>query len=145
MPTPHRLLDPDTLPRPTGFSQVVIPAPGRTIYLAGQIAQRADGTIPQVGIVEQFDLAAANVVRALAAVGARPEHLVQMLIFTSDLDAYRASLAPIGEAYRRHVGRHYPAMSLFEVSRLFDDGALVELVCTAVVPDDPAGRPPGEG
>lgn len=138
MTGPHQLLDPDALARPRGFSQVVIPAAGRTVYLAGQIAQRRDGSVLEGDIVEQFDLAAGNVVRALQAAGARPEHLVQMLIFTSDLDAYRGSLPGIGSAYRRHFGRHYPAMSLFEVSRLFDDGALVELVCTAVIPEEAA-------
>jgi len=38
----------------------------------------------------------------------------------------------VGEAYRRHFGRHYPAMALLEVSRLFDPEAKVELMAIAV-------------
>ncbi len=41
----------------------------------------------------------------------------------------------LGEAYRRHFGRHYPAMALFEVTGLFDPASQVELMCVAVVPD----------
>jgi hypothetical protein len=41
----------------------------------------------------------------------------------------------LGACYRRHFGRHYPAMALFEVARLFDEPCQVELVCMAVVPE----------
>ncbi len=130
----HHLVNPETLSPPTGFSHVVVPAAGRTIYLAGQAAQLPDGSIGGAGLVEQFALAAANVATALRAAGAEPHHLVSLLIFVTDLEDYRVRLAEIGPAYRAVFGRHYPAISLFEVSRLFDPAALVELVATAVVP-----------
>jgi enamine deaminase RidA (YjgF/YER057c/UK114 family) len=57
-----------------------------------------------------------------------------MLIFVTDAAEYRASLKGIGVAWRRHLGDHYPAVSLFEVSSLLDPEAKVELVGTAVVP-----------
>ncbi len=85
--------------------------------------------------MEQFDVAAGNVVAALAAAGARPEHLVSMLIFTTDAAAYRSNLRALGDVYRRHFGSHYPAIAFFEVAGLFDPAALVELVGAAVVPD----------
>ena len=46
-----------------------------------------------------------------------------------------ATLAELGAAYRRHLGRHYVATALFEVAGLFDPAAEVELVGIAVVPD----------
>jgi enamine deaminase RidA (YjgF/YER057c/UK114 family) len=85
--------------------------------------------------VEQFDRAAANVVVALQAAGAAPEHLVSIQIFVTHLDEYRASLDELSSVYRRHFGKHYPAVSLFEVTGLFDPAAKVELVCIAVVPE----------
>jgi enamine deaminase RidA (YjgF/YER057c/UK114 family) len=51
----------------------------------------------------------------------------------TDRAAYLASLKALGEAWRRQMGRHYPAMALVEVSALVDDGALVEVEATAVV------------
>lgn len=130
--SPHELRNPDTLPRPRGFTHVVIAQPGRAVYLAGQTAQQADGQVPDGTIVEQFDLAAENVVRALNAAGARPHDLVSMQIFVTDVAEYRASSKAIGEAYRRHFGTHYPAMALLEVRRLFHPQAKVELMCVAV-------------
>jgi enamine deaminase RidA (YjgF/YER057c/UK114 family) len=130
--SPHEIRNPETLPRPSGFSQVVIAQAGRTVYLAGQTAQGAEGSIAATTVAEQFDLAARNVVLALEAAGAHPQDLVSMQIFVTDIAEYRASAKVIGEAYRRHFGRHYPAMALLEVRRLFDPAARVELVCIAV-------------
>ena len=49
------------------------------------------------------------------------------------MTAYRAALYPLGRAWRRHFGTHYPAMGLFGVTGLFDPDALVEVMGVAVV------------
>jgi enamine deaminase RidA (YjgF/YER057c/UK114 family) len=126
--TPHRIVNPEALAPPAGFAHAVVAAPGRTIYLGGQIGAGAT-------IAEQFGGAADAVVTALGAAGGRPEHLVSLTIFVTDVEAYRAALREIGDAYRQRFGKHYPAMALFGVSALFEPDALVELVGVAVVPD----------
>ena len=136
MTTPHEIVNPATLAAPVGFSHAVVAAPGRTVYLGGQAAHDADGNIVAESIPEQFAQAARNVISALESVGARVEHLVSMQIYVTDVEDYRASLPQLGDAYREHLGQHYPAIALFEVKGLFDPAAKVELVCTAVVPDD---------
>ena len=135
MTSPHEILNPPVLARPVGFSHAVVAAPGRTVYLGGQAAIDAEGTIVGTSMAEQFEMAAANVVVALNAAGAHPEDLVSMQIFVTDIEAYRSALSDLANAYGAHFGRHYPAIALFEVTRLFDPAALVELVCVAVVPD----------
>jgi enamine deaminase RidA (YjgF/YER057c/UK114 family) len=130
--SPHEIRNPETLPAPRGFSHAIIAQGGRTIYLAGQTAQTADGTIAGATMAEQFDVAAGNVVKALEATGAHPQDLVSMQIFVTDITEYQRASKNIGEAYRRHFGRHYPAMALLEVSRLFDPEAKVELMAIAV-------------
>jgi enamine deaminase RidA (YjgF/YER057c/UK114 family) len=130
--SPHEIRNPETLPAPKGFSHAIIAQGGRTVYLAGQTAQTADGTIAGATMAEQFDVAAGNVVKALEAAGAHPQDLVSMQIFVTDLAEYRRSSKQIGEVYRRQFGRHYPAMALLEVSRLFDPKAKVELIAIAV-------------
>ena len=134
MTSPHEILNPPSLAEPVGFSHVVVAAPGRTIYLGGQAAHDATGALVGDSIAEQFEQAAANVVAALDAAGAGPEHLVAMQIYVTDVAAYRAALSDLSVAYRKHFGRHYPAIALLEVTGLFDPAALVELVCVAVVP-----------
>ena len=134
MTTPHEILNPPELAAPQGFSHAVVSGPGRTIYLGGQIGCDTEGRLLGTSIAKQFDAAAANVVVALAAAGAAPEHLVSMQIFVTDLAEYRDALADVGRRYRAHFGSHYPAVALFEVNGLFEPGAKVELVCTAVIP-----------
>jgi enamine deaminase RidA (YjgF/YER057c/UK114 family) len=130
---PHRNINPDTLPPPTGFSHVTVPAPGTTVYLAGQTGHRADGSIDD-DLVRQFDQACANVIEAVRAAGGGPEHLARLLIYVTDVAGYRSRRKEIGEAYRRHFGSHYPAMALLGTTELVDPAARVELVGVAVVP-----------
>ena len=130
----HELINPPSLPRPRGFSHAVAAAPGRVVYLGGQAGHRSDGTLRGPGLLDQLDQALANVVTALDAAGGQPLHLVSIQILVTDAGAYRSHLDEIGEIWRRHLGRHYPAVALVEVSGLFDPEAMVELLCVAVVP-----------
>jgi enamine deaminase RidA (YjgF/YER057c/UK114 family) len=133
--SPHRIINPPGLAPPTGFAHAVVAAPGRTVYLGGQAAQAPDGSIIGGNVVEQFEVAAGNLLTALTAAGGRPDHLVSIQIFVTDAPAWRAAQPELGIAWRRHFGRHYPAVALFQVAALFDPDAQVELVATAVVPD----------
>jgi enamine deaminase RidA (YjgF/YER057c/UK114 family) len=120
---PHRIVNPPELPDPPGFSHAVVA--GGAIYLAGQIG--AGETI-----VEQFDAAAANLMIALKAAGGEPTDLVSLQVFVTDVAEYKAELMPLGRAWRRHFGHHYPAMGLFGVTQLFEPWAKVELMGIAV-------------
>jgi enamine deaminase RidA (YjgF/YER057c/UK114 family) len=118
---------------PTGYAHALIAAPGRTVHLGGQTAQAPDGTIQGVTIVEQFDLAARNLIEALRAAGGEPDDLVSLQVFVTNLAAYRLSMRALGVIWRQHFGRRYPAMAVIGVTELFDPRALVELVGVAVV------------
>jgi enamine deaminase RidA (YjgF/YER057c/UK114 family) len=137
---PHRIVNPPGLAPPTGFAHAVVAAPGRTVYLGGQAAQAPDGSITGSGVVEQFEVAAGNLLAALAAAGGQPEHLVSVQIFVTDAAAWGGVPRGLGVYWRPPLCRHYPAVALFQVAALFDPAAQVELVATAVVPDLPAAR-----
>jgi enamine deaminase RidA (YjgF/YER057c/UK114 family) len=130
----NRIVNAPGLAEPVGFAHAVVAGPGDTVYLGGQTAQGPDGAIVGTTMAEQFDVAAGNVVTALAAAGAAPDHLVSLIIYTTDVAAYRASLKELGPLWRKHFGRHYPAVALLGVAALFDDDATIELVGTAVIP-----------
>jgi enamine deaminase RidA (YjgF/YER057c/UK114 family) len=132
--SPHEVVTAPGLAEPVGFAHAVVAAPGRTVYLGGQTAQGPDGAIVGDTLVAQFDRAAGNVVAALAAAGGAPEHLVSLVIYTPVVGEYRAALRELGPVWRRHFGRHYPAVALLGVAELFDEAAKVELVGTAVIP-----------
>ena len=78
MTSPHQILNPAELGPPSGFSHAVIAAPGKLVFLGGQTAHDSSGSLPEGGVVEQFDAAAGNVLIALkeaGSVGGRPcEH-----------------------------------------------------------------------
>jgi enamine deaminase RidA (YjgF/YER057c/UK114 family) len=124
----HRIVTPPDLEEPVGYAHAVVAAHGRTVYLGGQVGAGES-------VVDQFDAAAANLVTALRAAGGEPDHLVSVVVYATDLDEYRASLRELGEVWRRHFGRRYPAMALVGVSGLLDPDARVELQGVAVVPD----------
>lgn len=132
--TPHEIVTAPSLAPPVGFSHAVV-ASGRTVYLGGQTAQGSDGAIVGKTLVEQFDVAAGNVVTALAAAGGLPEHLVSLVIYTTAMEEYRRSPKELGAAWRAHFGRHYPAVALLGAAELFDPAAKVEIVGTAVLPE----------
>lgn len=129
----NRVVNSPALAEPVGFAHAVVAGPGRTVYLGGQTAQGRDGAIAGEGLVAQFDRAAANLCEALRAAGGASGDLVSLQVFVTDAGAYRAARAELGPVWRRHFGRHYPAMALLEVGALADPDAAVELMGVAVV------------
>jgi enamine deaminase RidA (YjgF/YER057c/UK114 family) len=125
------LVNSPDLAAPVGFSHAV--RAGDTVYLGGQVAQAWDGAVVGETIAEQFDVAAGNLVTALRAAGGEPEDLVSLQVFVTAVSEYRRSLGELGDVWRRHFGRRYPAMGLFGVTELFDPAAKVELMGVAVI------------
>lgn len=130
----HRILHPDGWARPRGYENG-ISAQGRTIMVAGQIGWNAQQQLVAGDLVAQARQALQNIVAILAVDGARPEHLVRLTWYVTDRKAYLDAGAALGAAYRDVIGRHFPAMTAVAVSALIEEGALVEIEATAIVPD----------
>ena len=119
------IVNPPELPEPVGYAHAVV-AKG-AVYLGGQIGEGAT-------VIEQFDSATGKLLTALKAAGGEPDHLVSLVIYTTEIEEYRASTSELGEVWRRHFGRRYPAMALVGVAALFEPDAKVELMGVAVIP-----------
>jgi enamine deaminase RidA (YjgF/YER057c/UK114 family) len=130
----HEAVNPPGMIAPSGFSHAMVAEMGRTVWIAGQIAVDDEGAVHGDNFVAQFDLALTNVVSALRAAGAAPEHVVMMTIFTTAMDGYRTSLAELGPIWRERMGRHYPAVAMLGVTELVEPDAVVEIVAVAVLP-----------
>jgi enamine deaminase RidA (YjgF/YER057c/UK114 family) len=126
-------VNPPTLAKPSGFSHAVVADGGRVVFLAGQVALDADGAVVGDTVAEQFERALGNLLEALRAAGGSPADLASLTVYAVDLDGYRAQAREIGQAWRRLVGREYPAMAAIGVSRLWDPAALVEIQGHAVI------------
>ncbi len=131
----YEIFNPGALGEPRGWNNgMLAPAGGRVLFVAGQTARDASGRVPDVGFVEQFDQALANVLAVVREAGGAPDHIGRLTVYVTDMDAYRESLASLGPAWRERMGRHYPAMALVEVRSLVDPEALVEIEATAILP-----------
>jgi enamine deaminase RidA (YjgF/YER057c/UK114 family) len=123
------IINPSPLGRPSGWNHGMLgPAGGRVLFVAGQTAAGA------AGIVEQWERALERVVTVVRAAGGAPEDIGRMTVYVTDRAAYLAARRALGDVHRRHMGKHYPAMALVAVKALVDEGALVEIEATAVIP-----------
>jgi enamine deaminase RidA (YjgF/YER057c/UK114 family) len=130
-----KLINPDSLGAPSGFSNgVLVDSGGKLLFIAGQIAWDKDQTIVSEDFVEQFDKALSNVVAVLRAAGGEPDNLVRLVIYVTNKIEYRERTKEVGERYRKHLGKHFPAMVLVQVAGLLDDRAKVEIEGMAVIP-----------
>lgn len=129
-----QVIQPEGWAPPKGYSNGIV-ATGKMLFIAGQVGwnpRSAKEEFPPT-FAEQFDQALSNVCEVLKAAGGRPEQLVRLTIYVTDKQTYLASLKACGAAWKRHVGKHYPAMALVQVAGLVEDGALVEIEATAVL------------
>lgn len=131
------VINPPSLAAPRGYSNGLVMTCGRVLFVAGQIGWTRDAKLVDGGMATQFAQALANVADVVREAGALPEHVGRLTIYVTDKRAYLAATKEIGAAYRAVFGRHYPAMSLVQVADLLEDGAMVEIEATAVIPDVP--------
>lgn len=103
---------------------------GNLIWVSGVVGMRADGSIPD-DTVAQFDIAMDALDACLRAAGGKPEHVVKVQVFLTDITE-RASINPRRIDY---FGENRPASTLVEVSALVDPRMKVEIECQAAIPD----------
>jgi creatinine amidohydrolase len=127
------VVNPPALAPPRGFSHGVAAAPGDTfLHVAGQTAAGADG-VAAGSFVEQFERALIAVLAVVQSAGGHASDVARMRIYVTDMHEYRSSRSALADVWRRHMGRHYPAMALVAVTGLVEEGARVEIEADAHV------------
>ena len=128
------VVNPETLATPRGYSNGVALGPGRTLFVAGQIGWDASERLVSNELTGQFAQALDNVLAVVGAAGGEPSHIGRFTIYVTDKHEYLREAKAIGVAYRKRMGKHFPAMALVQVADLLLDGAKVEIEATAVLP-----------
>jgi enamine deaminase RidA (YjgF/YER057c/UK114 family) len=129
-----KLINPESLGAPRGYSNgVLTDAAGRLLFVAGQIGWDEKQTIVSEDFVAQFDRALANVATVVKAAGGNPEQIARLVIYVTNKTEYLDRREEVGQSYRAHLGKHFPAMVLVEVKSLLDDNAKVEIEAVAVL------------
>lgn len=123
--------NPGTVAPPMGrYSHLaVVPAGSDLLFLAGQVGNRRDGTLPP-DVTDQYEQAMMNVLAILASEGATPRNIVKVTLYaTNPLDPRRAA------AVRKAVlGDAVPPSTFVYVSRLVQPEYLIEIDVVAVRP-----------
>lgn len=117
----------DDLPAPVSHYCHVVRA-GDRVWVSGMVGIGKDGSIPE-DVVAQFKIAMDYLDRALRAAGGRPEHVVKVQVFLTDIND-RAKINPLRQEY---FGTHRPASTLVEVSALITPQLKVEIEAEAVL------------
>jgi len=132
--SPHEFPHRQSWKQPKGYANGIF-AEGRMVFLAGQVGWNAERKFDSQDFVVQARQALANIVVLVCEAGGKREHITRLTWFVLDKKEYLSRLSELGHAYRRVIGKHYPAMTLVQVAALVDDQAKVEIEATAVVPD----------
>jgi enamine deaminase RidA (YjgF/YER057c/UK114 family) len=136
-----RFDNPNTLPKPPGYSYVVeATAPGRTIYFAGQLGVDMENKF--VGEPGDFRAqcikAHDNMTLALVAAGATWSDVVKINNYLVDITDNMAAYRETRDRYLNPKGP--PASTTVGVPALARPGGLFEVEATAFIPDK-AGKP----
>ena len=127
-------LNPDALNKNPAFTNVVVvTGPVKTVYVGGQDAVDASGSIVGKGDLKaQTEQVLKNVQAALNAGGAQIEHIVKWNLYVVQGQPLRAGF----ESFQRFWGNrpNPPAISAAFVSGLAHPDFLVEMDAIAVVP-----------
>jgi enamine deaminase RidA (YjgF/YER057c/UK114 family) len=130
----NTIITPPELVAPIGYSHAIASIGGKTVYLAGQVSFDATGQIiHKDDFVMQFEQVLHNLEAALISAGGVMTDIVKLNIFVRDKNDYAVKMKEIGKVYRSYFGKYFPAMTLVEVSSLFEDDALLEIEGIAVI------------
>jgi enamine deaminase RidA (YjgF/YER057c/UK114 family) len=129
-----KFLQPPDWIRPKGYANGVT-AKGSLVFVSGMVGWNAQGKFEARDFAGQVRQTLRNVVEVLHQAKAKPEHIARMTWYVVDKDEYMAANREVGVVYREIIGRHYPAMTVVEVSGLLETEARVEIEVTAVVPE----------
>ena len=130
------VIQPEGWAKPSGYSNGIV-ASGKLLFVAGTIGWNPKDATPSIpptmGFVEQFDQALLNICEVVRTAGGKPEHITRLTIYVTDKKEYLGNLKATGAAWKKHLGRHYPAVALLQIAALVDDNAKVEIEATAVL------------
>lgn len=131
----HEIILPDGWLTPKGYSNGILAAKGRTLFIAGQVGWNAQEKFESEKLVPQFEQALKNILAIVKKVGGKSTDICKMTCFCKDREQYLSSRKELGKVWKEIMGNNYPCMSMIFVVDLLDHPALIEIEATAVIPE----------
>jgi len=132
---PHEFIQPDGWAPARGYANGVLTRDG-WLFVGGQIGWNEVQVFDSHDLVGQIEQALRNVLAIIENAGGKANDITRLTWYILDKSEYLARQREIGEAYRRVLGRYFPAMAMVVVAGLIEDEALVEVEATAVLARD---------
>jgi enamine deaminase RidA (YjgF/YER057c/UK114 family) len=130
-----RAVLPDGWRRAKGFSYGVCGTGRIPLYVAGQLAvvDGAAAPVPGMKLEDQFRLSLSNVVDVVVAAGGAAKDIASLRVFVTNIASFKNAQNAVAVAWSNVLGKHFPAMTLVEVTALFEETALVEIEAVALL------------
>jgi enamine deaminase RidA (YjgF/YER057c/UK114 family) len=104
------------------------------VRVAGQAPFDERGQVVGKGdFVAQFSRVMRNLKTAVEAAGGQPKDYAELTIYVTKLEAYWDHKKPLGAACRAIFGKYFPAITLVEVSRLYNPDCMIEISGVAII------------
>jgi len=103
------------------------------LFVGGQIGWTAEQVFESHDFIGQMEQALRNILSIVEKAGGQIEDITRLTWFVTDKSEYVSRQREVGEAYRKVLGRHFPAMTMVVVADLIEDEALIEIEATAVI------------
>jgi enamine deaminase RidA (YjgF/YER057c/UK114 family) len=125
-----KTIQPEGWAKPLGYANGMLSESG-VLHVGGQVGWNADKVFEASDFTGQMEQALANIRAIVEAAGGKVTDIARLTWFIKDKEDYLARQREVGEAYRRVLGRHFPAMSVIVVKDFIEEGALLEIEATA--------------
>jgi enamine deaminase RidA (YjgF/YER057c/UK114 family) len=127
------IINPEDLGEPTGYNNGMLFHAGKILFIAGQIGWNRNKQLVSDQFAAQFEQALANVIEVVRGAGGGPTNIGKLTLFVTHKQEYIEQIKAVGAAYRKLMGKHFPAMTLVEIRSLLEAGAKVEIEAIAVI------------
>ena len=128
------LINPQGLEKPVGYAHLAKITSGKLVYIAGQAPFDENGKVVGKGdFVAQFRQVMKNLKRAVEGAGGKPTQIAVMTMYVTNVQAFLDSKKPTGDAYVEVFGKYFPAITLVEVTSLWNRDCMVEISGIAVI------------
>ena len=129
---PHMMISPDDWAPAKGYANGVLTKDG-LLHVGGQIGWTKDQVFETHDFIGQMEQTLRNILAVVEKAGGVATDITRLTWYVTDKKEYLARQSEVGAAYRKVLGRHFPAMTMVVVAGLVEDAALIEIEATAVI------------
>ena len=128
----HKEISPENWAPSKGYANGILSKDGQ-LFVGGQIGWNSQQVFETHDFIGQTEQTLQNIITVVEKAGGQITDITRLTWYVKDKKEYLARQREVGQAYRRVMGKYFPAMTMVVVADLIEDEALVEIEATAVL------------